>query len=319
MNSDPTISHDIANAQEESFMAFIPTHILDDKTLDEGAKFLLLRINALTRKCGYCWASDKYLSELLGVSTREIKSRLKALEDRGYIIRETNRKPDGLTWDRKIFSNYNYEGHHRSLRGAPPFPSEGSGVPYTSRLNTSREEYTPPPKKQPPAPSPEAQEVCDFLLSHIKEVNPKFKPKSPKEWFKAAELLLEDNTIEQLKTIIVWTFKEEEVPIESDWSGWKTVIQSPAGLLKNLDMIAAKMKAHKAKKKDSSANNRQYAQEIATKFNAGARQRGLEIHAGPNQIEFIGTRGQNAPVCIEYKNPRFQELSDEQIKKWRLQ
>ena len=102
----------------------IPVHIAEDHRLDDSCKLLYGRILSLSNAKQYCFASDAYLAEKSGCSEREIKYRLKNLEDLGYIRRETKR--DGLRWDRKIIPNINYEGNKCSPAREQAFPFEGN-------------------------------------------------------------------------------------------------------------------------------------------------------------------------------------------------
>lgn len=93
--------------QEPHFFLTIPTHVVENPKIDDSTAILYGRIMSLTKSKGYCFASDKYLAEMSGVSTQEIGKRLLTLERCGYIRRETQKV--GLRWDRKIYPNLNYE------------------------------------------------------------------------------------------------------------------------------------------------------------------------------------------------------------------
>lgn len=79
--------------EQEQFGA-IPLHavirsdVLDDNKLSNGAKLLYLRISQLTTREGYCWASNRWLSESIGVSERTIRRYLDELDDRTLIFIE---------------------------------------------------------------------------------------------------------------------------------------------------------------------------------------------------------------------------------------
>lgn len=106
----------------------IPAFITDDPDIDDSTAILFGRIMALSNQKNHCWASDQYLADLTRVSIREIKYRLKVLEDKGYIIRET--KKNGFGWERKIYCVYNQiestKGMDVPLEGAHATPSEGN-------------------------------------------------------------------------------------------------------------------------------------------------------------------------------------------------
>lgn len=62
---------------------------------------LLLIISSLTAEKGYCYASNKYFSELFKVPEQTISRKLKILQDKGYITIEYKKKGCEIT-DRYI-------------------------------------------------------------------------------------------------------------------------------------------------------------------------------------------------------------------------
>lgn len=140
---------------------FIPTFIADDPSLDGETVLLFGRIMALSNQIGHCFASDKYLAELTRCSDREVKRRIKLLEDKGYIHRETLR--DGMIWKRKIFVTYSmnsnkvYEGTKPSPRRDQAVPCKGLGRP-NNKISYNKISYnniTPPPQTPPLKKPPE--------------------------------------------------------------------------------------------------------------------------------------------------------------------
>ena len=85
----------------------IPNAILYDKRLKNGEKILYTFISSLSNKSGYCFASNAYLSEVVGVTKNTIVIYLKHLEDLGYIHRNFNAdEKDNANIERKIYLNY---------------------------------------------------------------------------------------------------------------------------------------------------------------------------------------------------------------------
>lgn len=64
----------------------IPVDVKSNKNLNSNAKLLYGDISLLSHKKGYCYASNKVLSNMLGVSKRTITRYLKQLEELGFII-----------------------------------------------------------------------------------------------------------------------------------------------------------------------------------------------------------------------------------------
>lgn len=71
---------------ETNYYAVIPAEVRYDKSLMANAKLLYGEITALCNQKGFCWASNKYFSELYGVSERSIIEWLNSLKNNGYIL-----------------------------------------------------------------------------------------------------------------------------------------------------------------------------------------------------------------------------------------
>ena len=113
----------------------IPNAILYDKRLKNGEKILYTFISSLSNKSGYCFASNAYLSEAVGVTKNTIVIYLKRLEDLGYIYRNFKAsKNDNANIERKIYLNYDglfekdeEDPTRKSGRGVPE--NRGGGYP----------------------------------------------------------------------------------------------------------------------------------------------------------------------------------------------
>jgi len=71
--------------QEAGLYAVIPMEILESKTLSSTAKLLYGSITGLSRKTGKCYATNKYLSQCIGIEERSIGRPLKELSETEYI------------------------------------------------------------------------------------------------------------------------------------------------------------------------------------------------------------------------------------------
>lgn len=71
--------------EKPNYYAIIPADIRYDKSLKDKAKFLYAEITALCNKDGYCFASNKYFSDLYGVRKETISRLLNELKSKGYI------------------------------------------------------------------------------------------------------------------------------------------------------------------------------------------------------------------------------------------
>ena len=75
----------------------VPTIVLLDEELSSTTKLLMGLINTLSMQEGFCYASNRYLSNLLKVSKRTITSSITALRRKKYI------KIDNEDNSRKIY------------------------------------------------------------------------------------------------------------------------------------------------------------------------------------------------------------------------
>ena len=75
----------------------VPMVVLLDEDLSSTTKLLMGLITTLSMKDGFCYASNRYLSNLLKVSKRTISSSITALRRKKYI------KVDNEDFERKIY------------------------------------------------------------------------------------------------------------------------------------------------------------------------------------------------------------------------
>lgn len=79
-------------SNEGSLYYIIPASVMHSKDLDASQKCLYGQIAGLAKRGGYCWASNKYLAEMNGVSERHIQRMLKDLENHEFIRIELDSK-----------------------------------------------------------------------------------------------------------------------------------------------------------------------------------------------------------------------------------
>lgn len=63
----------------------IPIKVVEDNKLSSTNKIVMGLIVSLSMKDGYCFASNRYLSEIIKVSKRTITNSLSALRHHNYI------------------------------------------------------------------------------------------------------------------------------------------------------------------------------------------------------------------------------------------
>lgn len=87
------------------YYSVIPATILYNKELKANEKLLYAIITSLACKEGYCFATNKYLAEKLGVNPKTISSWISDLQKRKFIIAELIRNENKQIIQRKIYIN----------------------------------------------------------------------------------------------------------------------------------------------------------------------------------------------------------------------
>lgn len=85
------------------FFILIPSEVLTNTELSEGAKLLYGEILSLSVKNKYCFATNDYFMKLNGVSKRTIVSRLKELKNHNLIYTEVFRNANRQVERRNIY------------------------------------------------------------------------------------------------------------------------------------------------------------------------------------------------------------------------
>ena len=91
---------------QPNYYAIIPANVRYDKDISANAKLLYGEISSLSNKYGYCIATNEYFSSLYSVSERTVTEWIKSLEEKQYIISdtETKRYDDGTI--KKVTNSY---------------------------------------------------------------------------------------------------------------------------------------------------------------------------------------------------------------------
>lgn len=83
--------------------SILPAHIRHNKDLTDSEKIMYSEITALSNKNGYCYASNKYLSELYGVSIDTISRRINNLKKKGFVKVQLIKEKGGNIKERRIY------------------------------------------------------------------------------------------------------------------------------------------------------------------------------------------------------------------------
>lgn len=85
------------------FTALLPPRVRYDKELPPNAKLLYAEISAMADVTGFCWASNRYLAALFGVSKRTVTELIARLQERGYVQTEVLRDEKNAVQERRLF------------------------------------------------------------------------------------------------------------------------------------------------------------------------------------------------------------------------
>jgi len=120
----------------QSFWVVIPTLLLEDEKISIKAKRLYALISSLCKKEGYCWASNKFLSETLNIPLSTIRFSLKKLEKGKWIQSEVNKEEGNV---RKIFLRMP-NLYNQYIKKEPPL-CQTISIPYANALEQKKQSY----------------------------------------------------------------------------------------------------------------------------------------------------------------------------------
>lgn len=118
-----------------SSYAVIPSYILEDDDLDEGAKVLYGRISMYSQD-GRCWATNKHFSEKHKVDPRTIQRWLTQLKDAGYI--EVDVDSTGFQTTRDIWITNDFKKHSTKRHICHPPTQSISPTPDTYVVSSNK-------------------------------------------------------------------------------------------------------------------------------------------------------------------------------------
>ena len=87
------------------YFAVIPATVLFNNELKPNEKLLYALITVLSNKEGYCYASNKYLGEKLGVDHKTVSRRITNLGKYNYLVIDIIRNEQQEIIQRKIYPN----------------------------------------------------------------------------------------------------------------------------------------------------------------------------------------------------------------------
>jgi hypothetical protein len=88
----------------QGYSRTIPEFVARSKKLNSGDKLFYGLLSALCSKYGYCWATNSYLSECSGISSRQLQRYLLKLQKLGFAFIEIEYKNTRKIWTVETYS-----------------------------------------------------------------------------------------------------------------------------------------------------------------------------------------------------------------------
>ena len=85
------------------YTALLPPRVRYDKDLGATSKLLYAEISAMADVTGFCWASNRYLGALMGITKRTVQTLLAELEEHGYVMIEVMRDEKTAVTERRLY------------------------------------------------------------------------------------------------------------------------------------------------------------------------------------------------------------------------
>lgn len=144
----------MSETRKPAYWAVLPARVRYDQDLRPNAKLLYAEITALADSTGYCWASNKHLADLFGLSAKTISDLVSMLAEKGYCHVEVLRDPvSNQVTERRIWIEHPGIQHADDTpppkNGDTPLKNEGSPPPKNGEENNIKKLNSTIPPKAP--------------------------------------------------------------------------------------------------------------------------------------------------------------------------
>jgi hypothetical protein len=203
-----------------SYQTFIPSDLIYSNSLSSSELHLLLLINSLLKRKGFCWATNDYLAQITGKSVSQVKRILSSLRKKDLL------KTVGIQFVmrtyRRIYHPYEFEKFKKSFHGSFMRHCSGSSMrhicPNTHiqkdiSKDISKKSAAPPSvvKKSKKEFTDEVKEISNKYLSYIRPYTPPGKLPQEEALCTEIDLMIRRDQIPSKKIIATlrWLFEEE--------------------------------------------------------------------------------------------------------------
>ena len=294
-----------SNISEEnisfSYTMGIPTVLLEDPNLTDRQFRLMIHLIGLARKEGYCWASDEYLANKLGVSVSQIQRELLELEKNEWLVRKTVK--EGMISVRSIyvapaFSKKPYEYAHMSTSSthtrAPRVRTGELPIYKASNILNKKKKKESPNSKSSDVPLPSLLSFGEFQRIKLtqqdyNDLEKRFGKQKLENLITAVDGNLEERGITRKSykaTILNWERREK--------------IFNP-----------------KAKKEDIQEKNKAYAQEVVKTLKKNLIPKGVKLYVNSSYIE-LGDRHHPTATILQFSENGFKDQLKNELRRMNL-
>lgn len=123
-----------------NYYAVIPAHVRYCKEITPIARLLYGEITALCSKEGYCWASNRYFSELYDVDERTVRRWIQSLKENNFIHVEIENEQKNS--QRKIWIKESYTPDKNVQGGGQSCPGGGTKMSAIIEQENNTKEHT---------------------------------------------------------------------------------------------------------------------------------------------------------------------------------
>ncbi len=240
MSTEPQSSFEPLEEELEHPFVMVPMAIIRNPDISPEGKWFLSYLLSHTKK----WRiSVPYIIKSQKISKNRIYPIINECMEAGYLKRETylengmkkyryfvSREPK---FKKSLLCPQNQDTENQDTENEDRRIEQSSSNEEVKKNKIKRGKPLEPP-------SADAEALCDFFLSKIKERRPQFKEPNRDKWIKEFDCLLriDKRDLMETKALIMWA---------SEHSWWKTACISPAKLRKDFDSMALQMNGESEK------------------------------------------------------------------------
>lgn len=89
--------------RKPAYWAVLPARVRYDEELRPNAKLIYAEISAMSDATGFCWATNRYLADLFGLTKNTVSGLVAQLAERGYVQLEIVKGETGEITERRIW------------------------------------------------------------------------------------------------------------------------------------------------------------------------------------------------------------------------